>query len=178
MKLKLFFFGTLMLMLIFSGGNHVTAGQEDVETGTCETPTQFISISADPDTDGSLKFDKTELKVDKNTCVEIKFYNMSPAVEHDFTFDADSDIGIEKVMLHLVNNKDGINGSNYLSANFQTPDVDATVEYYCSITGHKAGGMFGDLVIGESGSLPGFELPLAIVAIFSLIAIPQLRKRK
>lgn len=177
MKLRLLFFGTLMLMLFLSSSNQVLAEEGHEETGTCDTPTQFIAITADPDVDGSLSFDKTDLKVDKDTCVELTFTNKSPAVEHDFSVDEDTELGVSEIHVHMLNNKAGLNGTDFKVVNFKTPNVDATVEYYCSVTGHRDGGMFGDLVIGEGGSVPGFELSLALIALFSLIAIPQLRKR-
>lgn len=177
MKLRIFFFGTLMIMLFLSGSNQVMAQEDHAGTEGCETPTQFISITADPDADGSILFDKTELTVDKDTCVELTFYNKSPAVEHDFTVDANAEIGIAEIYVLIMNNTDGHEGADFKKVTFQTPDVDETVEFYCSVAGHLELGMFGDLVIGGGDGIPGFELSIAFVAMFALIAIPQLRKR-
>jgi hypothetical protein len=107
----------------------------------------------------------------------LAFTNKSPAVEHDFSVDADADLGIPKIYVQLLNNGDGDNGTDTTTVTFKTPDVDATVEFYCSVVGHRTT-MFGDLVIGAGSKVPGFELSIALIAMLSLIAIPQLRKRK
>ena len=166
----------LLLMFLIPGNNVIA--QHTTGPNDCDAPTQFIAIVADPDVDGSLSYDKTELKVDRNTCVELTFTNKSPAVEHDFSVDADADLNISKIHVHLANNVGGDNGTDSTTVTFMTPDLDATVEFYCSITGHRDGGMYGDFVIGAGGSAPGFELSIALIAVLALIAVPQIRKRK
>lgn len=163
--------------MVLIPGNNVVA-QHEVVPNDCDDPTQFLTIVADPDVDGSFKYDLGQIVVDRATCVELTFTNKSPAVAHDFTVDADSDLGIPRIYVHLDNNAAGMDGGDSMKVTFMTPDVDATTDFYCSIAGHREAGMFGDFIIGAGSSAPGFEISIALVAIIALITIPQIKKRK
>lgn len=166
----------IFLIFLFPGNN--VAAQHATVPNDCDDPTQFVTIIADPDADGSLTYDLNEIRVDRATCVELTFTNKSPAVVHDFSVDADADLGIPEIHVHLDNNKAGMDGGDSMKVTFMTPDVDATTEFYCSIAGHREVGMFGDFIIGAGSDVPGFEISIALIAIIALITIPQLRKRK
>lgn len=169
-------FSIFFVVLMFASASTTQAsssGSNSVDA--CTDPTQTVEIVADPSNDGSLKYDKTEITLDKNACVKIRFVNKSITTDHDLTVDAGSDF--DGVYLWLKNNTDGVDGGDYVEVNVQTPDADVTLEFYCQVSGHREAGMFGDFIIGEGGSLPGFSFGLALVSLLGLAAVPIIRRR-
>jgi uncharacterized cupredoxin-like copper-binding protein len=168
-------FSIFFVFLMFASASTTQASSSGADSvDACTNPTQTVELVADPSNDGSLKYDKTELRLDKNACVKIKFINKSLTTDHDLTVDASDDF--DGVYLWLLNNTDGVDGGDYKEVNVQTPDADITLEFYCQVTGHSAT-MFGDFIIGEGGSLPGFSLGLALISLLGLAAIPIIRRR-
>ena len=171
-----FIFSIFFVVLMFASASSTQASSSGANSvDACTDPTQTVEIVADPSNDGSLKYDKTELTLDKNACVKIKFINKSLTTDHDVTVDAGSDF--DGVYLWLKNNTDGVDGVDYVEVNVQTPDADVTLEFYCQVSGHKEAGMFGDFIIGEGGSLPGFSFGLVFLSLLGLAAIPIIRRR-
>ncbi|MHA2253233.1 MAG: plastocyanin/azurin family copper-binding protein [Candidatus Kariarchaeaceae archaeon] len=172
----------LLFLGLFISSMAVTqvAAQEDHhdDDSHCDTPTEFVEITADA---ADLKFDKDELKVSRNTCVQLTFTNLNPLVEHDFTVDhVEGTDGIEKIHVHLANNQDGHMGDGVAKFNFTTPDADKTFRFYCSIPGHESS-MKGDLIVGEGSEeedAPGFGVFIALSTILAVAIItPRIRKR-
>ncbi len=174
MRRRLFIISFLALVMVFTSTQSVVVTAATEGPNDCDDPTQFVTIKADK---VKIAFDLKEIKVDKDTCVQLTFVNLSPATPHDFSVDADADSGFPEVYVYIENNVGGINGTDTKTINFKTPNVDVTLEYYCSITGHRDGGMYGDLIIGNGTEAPGFEISFAILALGALVAIPMLRKR-
>lgn len=61
----------------------------------------------------------------------------------------------------------------------QTPAEPAEFEYYCSIPGHKEGGMYGTLKVQNDGllsSLPGPSLFISLAALL-LVSVMMIRRR-
>ena len=66
MKKANIFLAFLFVTLVSLGLAPVSIGDEGHEaTAECDTPTEFIEIIADPDSEGVLAYDKTQLNVDK-----------------------------------------------------------------------------------------------------------------
>jgi uncharacterized cupredoxin-like copper-binding protein len=63
--------------------------------------------------------------------------------------------------------------------NIKTPNITTQFEYYCSVPGHREGGMEGILYIGSapSNTLPGLEFTLTLFGLFSLVVL-NFRKKK
>ncbi|MHA2052255.1 MAG: Heimdall-CTERM domain-containing surface protein [Candidatus Hodarchaeales archaeon] len=137
----------------------------------CLTPTTEVTITGGEG--GQFVYDKKEYKVPKDTCVELLFVNLS-IIEHDVSIDEVHD-HLEEVHIHLANNTDGHDGDGVKSMHIQTPNEDTEFEIYCSVTGHKAGGMVATLIVGEGNPddsfLPGFEFLGLFLAMSSLVII-------
>lgn len=179
MKLKFILIGALLFSVLLLSNSAVVAQDEHHEEGEeqCSNPTQTVEIVADPDADGSLKYDKTEINLDRNACVKIIFKNKAVVTAHDFTTDAVTDDGFEGIHVHMENNTDGHEGSDTKEFHLQTPDLDVTYKFYCSVLGHEEAGMVGDMIIGEGSSLPGFTLSFALIPLLFLALVPIIRRK-
>lgn len=189
MKFKFLTFIIMISLLLISSSNYVIAGDHDDEhehEGTsehtsseqCETATTSITVIGGANEE--IKFDKSEYKVAKNTCVEVTFQNISVDIDHDMNIDEVSgESGIAVTHLHQANKFDGPNGDGTITLNIQTPDADTEFDMYCSVAGHRAAGMESKLIVGEGNpddsSLPAFEI---FGALFSLSFIVLLMKRR
>jgi uncharacterized cupredoxin-like copper-binding protein len=180
---------TLFLLTLFIIGyamvntTHKVAAHEHEEhegaANECHDPTETLMISTAA---SGLVFDKTELKATKGACIMVMFMNTQD-VPHDFTMNRAN--GSEWTHLHLDNSLDnntGTPGQNMV--HLQMPDEDLTLDFWCSVNGHRGAGMEGKFVIGEGspeddeGFLPGFGVLTALMGLFTLlIAIPKLRNR-
>ena len=147
----------------FTTTTHVAIAQEDHEGhddgNECDNPSQQMMIDTHS-TD--VAFDKTELKVDKGACVMFMFKN-TQLIEHDFTILRTN--GSEWTHLHLANSGDNETGPapGLRVIHLQMPDEDVTFKFVCTVTGHEALGMRGNLLVGEGSpsdddGLPGFGL--------------------
>ena len=158
----------------------------------CTTPDKEVVVGMEL----NLKFNVTEIKVDKGECFTIVIQNQDPHVAHDFVIDevgggshSTIDANLSSAEIDHVDFDSetpttdygyGPNGINKF--NVQAPNVDAEFEYYCDVEGHKDAGMVGTLIVGNgtpSASSPGFEfLPLifGMIGVASIVLI--LRKTK
>lgn len=174
------------LLLMFSSSNQVTVHAEEelvMDHGAmhapdlCTTPTKTLTISV-PSAD-QVKFDKSEYKVDKDTCYKFTFSNPT-GIEHDVTVDAVAgEIGF--VHMHVINATVGPNGDGSVSQNVMTPNKDVTYPMFCEITGHRAAGMESKLIVGNGSSsgssfLPGFGFYMAAISIFAIGLVVRQRK--
>ncbi|MHA2104077.1 MAG: Loki-CTERM sorting domain-containing protein [Candidatus Hodarchaeales archaeon] len=140
----------------------------------CDNATEFVTVSTTADT---LAYDPTEIKVSKNTCVQIKFAN-TQTQPHDFSIDHDEGNEFEEVHMHLDNNTAGHMGDNFLAFNVSTPDLDITYDFYCSVVGHRDAGMEGKLVVGDgTPAAPGFEIFAVLVGFFTIGTVVVLKRR-
>ncbi len=169
------------LSLIFTLTLNISTADTDDH---CDNPTDTVQITADPDGDGSLKYDKTELIVPKNACVTIIFKNLGSS-EHSFTIDpVAGDEGITRVHIDL----DGIGGDDddiEDDINIMTPNADAEFSFYSSTDDGniKEEGMEGKLIVGkgneaDNGFLPGFEIPIFVVIIITALFVSKSKKRQ
>lgn len=170
MRKGVFLFTLIALMMFVSSTQSVMATGEPAGPNDCDTPSVYLSIKADAI---NLAYDKTELKAAKGACVQLTFTNPSAINEHDFKIDADTDSGFPAVYVYSA-----IADNVAKNVTFKVPDVDVTVEFYCSVEGHRDGGMKGEFVVGEGSKTPGFEFSFALLAISVLVTIPILRRRK
>ena len=139
---------------------------DDISESQCENTTEHRVIPSVHLTNGKLSFGANELKVSKGACVMIHFVNPYDTL-HDFVIDPISNIDFEGIHLVLENSTNGLNGTNQHIVNIQMPNEDISLEYYCSVIGHKEAGMVGKLIVGNGtpeSSVPGFEFGI----IFSL----------
>ena len=134
----------------------------------CFNPTVTLHIEAmSPD-----KYNVTKFSVDQGACLAISFHN-SDTVDQAFTIDADPTHNVTAFNIYLISGQTK-------TLNFQAPDTALTIQYYCSVPGHKQNGMYGSLVVGtmstNSSSVPtvsmspGFEY-LNVLLLFSLATI-------
>ena len=186
MKTKGFTIFLLMLMMFYTNNSLASEGHDDDSmdesmddhsaVDQCSTPTVEVTITGGENQD--LVYDKTEYNVAKNTCVKILFVNVA-LIEHDVSIDA-VEGSLEKVHIHLANNKDGDEADGIKSLHILTPDFDTEFDIYCSVAGHKSAGMVAKLIVGqgnsENNSLPGFGLFASLFAISTLIATFRLKK--
>lgn len=177
---KTFIFLAVTALLMFSNPG-ITATQAHVEVGgDCNNPTTTLSITAAPNgQDSDVSFDKSQLKVDTNTCFTMKFTNKAPTQAHSFWIAKSDNFG--GIHIHLMNSTDGPNGDGVDQTNVMSPSSDTTLTFDCEVPGHKAAGMVGELVVGNpssGGFLPGFQFSTIIVSLLAgVIALPILKKR-
>lgn len=140
----------------------------------CSTPTQKVTIST-VDNGATLGFNPNSINVNKGACVAVTLVNPSNHT-HDFDIAASENAGMTTV--HVPFPTDGSN----VTTNVQFPNKDMKVIFYCDISGHRAAGMVGTFIVGtgkSGGFLPGFELPMTIIAFLSMVAVvPLVRKYK
>jgi MYXO-CTERM domain-containing protein len=146
------------------------------------TPDEEATIIAGQNDE--LKYDKTSITVSKNTWVKITMQVVS-SLPHDFVIEDFAAEGFEGDERTAVINSGGGEFSNGTdSILFKTPDKDVTVDFYCSVTGHRAQGMEGSLIVGtgsagnggafngsdddDDSSTPGFELFVGFLALLVL----------
>ncbi|MHA2099973.1 MAG: hypothetical protein ACW99A_14945 [Candidatus Kariarchaeaceae archaeon] len=182
MKIKFFTLFLLMLLIFYANTTLASEGHED-EHGDehevadhCVTPTEEITITVGENS--GLAYDKNEYKVSKNTCVEVTFVNAA-IIEHDVSIDEVHE-EFETAHIHLANNTDGHDGDGHKTLHIQTPDKDTEYEIYCSVPGHKTGGMVAKLIVGEGNpdddSLPGFGLFTAFAVFITLVILQKRQK--
>ncbi|MFX0115408.1 MAG: plastocyanin/azurin family copper-binding protein [Candidatus Hodarchaeota archaeon] len=151
------------------------------------TPDQSVPIVAG--VNDQLKYDKAEITVSKNSWINLTMQVVS-SIPHDFVIENFVTEGFEgDDRTEAITKSGGPNSDGYIFILFKTPDKDVTVYFYCSVTGHRAQGMEGLLVVGagsgepeksenDDSSTPGFEFIFAIIALGSLAALTvKLRKR-
>ncbi len=113
------------------GGDKSSSGNGTTEASAGSGGGTSLALAADPG--GAFKFDKTALEAPAGT-VTIDFTNDS-SVPHNVTIEGN---GIEEVA------SDTVTGD---SASVSTDLKPGTYTFYCSIDGHKAGGMEGTLTV-------------------------------
>ncbi len=176
MKRTFYLYLALVLLLVAPATLVQTSAQlgpgSHPETDQCTTPTTTVVVGT---ATSGLKFNVSEVKVPKNACVKITFQNVQ-SVNHDFVVDAVN--GLTGFQIP------GNNGSKYLgvtnSINIKTPDKDFKTEFYCSIIGHRAGGMYGTFIVGNpsSGSfVPGFEILTTLFAISAIGTLVYFKRK-
>lgn len=124
------------------------------------------------------------ITVPKNSCLKIVSTN-DGSIEHDFTFATALANGTEQEIWHM----DTPIGET-INHMWQMPNEDLVDrQYNCEIEGHLDLGMVGSVTIGgefsvsdtesddDDGFLPGFELPMVILGLFAILAVPLLRRR-
>ena len=103
----------------------------------CNIPTLTLHISCDSN---SFAYNVTSINAPKNTCVTIIYSNPS-TVAHTFTIDSVASDNVSYFNIYL-------NPGVSATANFITPNLDKTYQFYCSVPGHKAAGEVGNLIVG------------------------------
>lgn len=136
--------------------------QADTAWATCTDSQETITIESN----GPLSYDATSLDAPAETCVTIVHKNTSQ-IDHDFDIEAaDGD----KVLDTPV-----IAGGAEHSVTVMTPAA-GEYTFFCSVSGHRDGGMVGDFNVGGSGA-PGFGFFAAFTAFAAALLIaPKLRK--
>ncbi|OLS21759.1 MAG: hypothetical protein HeimC3_33900 [Candidatus Heimdallarchaeota archaeon LC_3] len=182
MKIKTIFIIGILIMSIFLLITPTITGNaddhdddhdhHDITESQCDNSTEHRVIPSVHLTNGELSFGANELKVSKGACVMIHFVNPYDTL-HDFVIDPVSNIDFDGIHLVLENSTAGLNGTNQHIVNIQMPDEDISIEYYCSVTGHKEAGMIGKLIVGNGSpetALPGFDLGIIFSLFFLFIA--------
>lgn len=175
---KLFLLAILAIIAGMTFNFYPAASQDET------MPEKSITVVAGGD--DKLKYDTAEIRVPKNAWVNITIHVVS-TLPHDLVienFDQEGFDGDERTDVMTKSNNDGYN-----SILFKTPDRDVTVYFYCSVTGHRAQGMEGLLIVGDSSnepeksenndsSTPGFEFLFVILGMTALAAVVlKVRKR-
>jgi hypothetical protein len=109
----------------------------------------------------------------------MKFINKAPTQAHSFWIAKSDTFG--GIHIHLMNSTDGPNGDGVDQTNVMSPSSDTTLTFDCEVTGHKAAGMVGELVVGSPGGgfLPGFQFTTIMVTLLAgVIARPILKKNQ
>ena len=129
----------IILPICFSGLNAPIIHAQPTPGVQCSDPTIEVEIRSL----AGIRFDLNQIQVPKATCVKITLINENPDIEHDFTIDGiTGNIGIEEVYIPVT-------PSTTNSFNVTTPDADVTLNFYCSVPGHRAAGEEGDFIVGE-----------------------------
>ncbi len=133
----------------------------------CDNPEVTVALEAK-----NTKFNVTEIKVPKDTCIKIVLVNKDD-IEHDITIDPHPDDGFDGINLDV-----GPLQTN--STTFRTPNKDVTYDFYCEIPGHRGQGMEGKFIVGKgnSSSAPGFEVSLSFIGIMGLAAVTLAMKQR
>ncbi|MHA2027804.1 MAG: cupredoxin domain-containing protein [Candidatus Kariarchaeaceae archaeon] len=181
MRNKIIYLFTTLFIVILMNSIPTSVAQEDHHDADsdCHDATEFITIEAHA---SEVSYNKDDLTVSKNTCVQITFMNKNPLVEHDFTIDDFGGPHTDRIHIHLDNSTDGHMGMGMKSINVTTPDVDKTFKFYCTVLGHEPT-MNGNLIVGEGSSeddsLPGFEF-LILLSSMAVLILPakKLRNKK
>ncbi|OLS26634.1 MAG: hypothetical protein HeimC3_07360 [Candidatus Heimdallarchaeota archaeon LC_3] len=84
-----------------------------------------------------MKYDKVEISVSKNTCVQVKFINLQTIV-HDFSIDQDDGNSFEEVYNYMANNTAGYKGTNFKTFNVSTQDLNVTISSVMFLVIEKA----------------------------------------
>lgn len=180
-KASIFTFLLVALTLISTSNNvlattyHVANTTHEMPVDQCTTPTEFRAIST---TETGLLYNASEMRVPKDTCVQITFVNLQD-MSHDFVIDEDVNNSFGMVHIHVMNSTAGMNGSNHMSMNVLTPNADITYEFYCSMPGHRTT-MYGNFIVGDgspSASSPGFELISLFLSVVTILTVVRIRKR-
>ena len=143
-------------------------------TNQCATPTVTINLAGGP----GESYNQTTINVAQGACVAIDFVNMDSASAHTFTIDGDSANNITVFNIYLAAKGDTA------TVNFQAPNADITIPFYCAVPGHATAGMKGNMVVGTAtsktgGSTPGFEVVSLFFGLFvatGLVATYRRRK--
>jgi hypothetical protein len=138
-----------------------------------------------------LKYNITEVSLEKNKEYNITFVNTQPGILHNLvivkpdTLARGSDIDSyentnDGKLIGPVGNDFNQVGPKTWSALWKTPNEDVWVQYGCSVVGHFEAGMVGWFKVGNPGAKPvaaspGFELIVGIIAFLGL-AFYRLRK--
>jgi plastocyanin len=161
---KVAFIGLFLLIGMMMMTPKSTVADNLWETG-CANPVETITITSD----GPLSYDKSRINAPVGACITIIHINQGSA-QHDFEIE-DSDANV-------VFDSPVINDGQSFNITVMTPATEGKYTFYCSVPGHREGGMEGDFIIGEGGSsISGFGLATAFAAFVSLmIVVPQLRR--
>ena len=187
--------GMFLMVGTFNGTNTVQAEHmTEFPTMECDTPTASFAVQS---VQGELKFNITELKVPKNTCIKMTFFNPSD-VEHDFTIEyndeewihmdaifADDDEGLNSTSgtyyFGYPENKTTMEeqGKGVATHFYMTPNEDITLTAFCEVEGHQDAGMEFDFVVGDGSpaASPGFELPIFLFSIFIVGVVSTLYRK-
>ena len=159
-------FSIIMILVTLSsiGNSSIAKIDHEVPIDDCSDVKVYRAISTTEDT---IAYNTTEIKVPKNTCVQLTFVNLQ-TIEHDFVINADPDHNFNMVHMHLANNTAGHMGSNFIKMNITTPNVDITYKFYCSIAGHNKT-MIGDFIVGSGAPPPSFELLTGVFVVAIVI---------
>ena len=172
-SLKFITICTLVLFLLstFSMVGLSTITDYKVDTGSqCSTATVTFHIQAQ----AGDQYNVTKFTVSKGACVAVSFYD-SDSVDHAFTIDANSANNVTAFNIYITQGQTKV-------SNFQAPNKDVTIKFYCSVPGHEQNGMYGSLTVGNgssSKSSPGFEMvPLLFGLFVTAGAVSIYKKRK
>ncbi|MHA2029356.1 MAG: hypothetical protein ACW98K_18170 [Candidatus Kariarchaeaceae archaeon] len=185
MKLKILLSIFLITMFASSVGSVSSEHNAEFPTNGCTTADHSIVITANGEVlifviDGK---DNPEVAVDKDSCVEVTFNNTSD-LDHDFTVvdesvdeeEAELDDTLFYEIIHM--DTDAGNSTHHL---WQMPDKDVTLDYFCEVAGHQAGGMEGTFKIGSGSSddsaLPGFGFLVTFIGLLAVLSIPIVKRR-
>lgn len=152
----------------------------------CNTATVTLNIQAQLGD----KYNVTNFTVAPGACVAVAFKNVD-TIDHTFTIDGvnSSSYTITYFNIYLKANQNQ-------TVNFQTPNTNITIKYYCAIPGHETIGQYGNLTVGTgtpltnttstniagstsqiSTSTPSFEAVTVILAITTSIIVFSRIKR-
>lgn len=150
------------------------------------TPDEEVTIIGGT-TSEEFKYDKKEIRVEKNSWVNITLQVVS-IMPHDFVIEDFEKEGFEGDDRTAQLTKDGgVNSDGIAFVFFKTPDKDVSVYFYCSVTGHRAQGMEGKLIVGEGSALdgdggdnstPGFEFFVGLLSLFALAGVVSRFRRQ
>ncbi|MFX0113674.1 MAG: plastocyanin/azurin family copper-binding protein [Candidatus Hodarchaeota archaeon] len=121
------------------------------------TADEEVAITAG--TGNLLIYDRTEIRVSRNSWIELTFKVVSTMshnlVIEDFT--TEGFMGDSRT--ETINSMGGANNDGIDTILFKTPDKDVTVAFYCSIGSHRALGMEGQLIVAGESALPPSSNP-------------------
>jgi len=143
----------------------------------CTTPDKVVNMSAINTSGGGLAFDPSQIKVAKNSCLQLRLLNPTND-DHDFDVRKAENNGLIEDAHREFPATSGITN---VTINLQMPDQDANIVFFCGVTGHRQAGMVGNIIVGagasSTSSSPGFTFWGASITLFAIAAIPVLRKR-
>lgn len=113
---------------------------------------EMVTITAG--TNNQISYDKTEIRVPQDTWVNLTLV-VTSSMSHNFVIENFGTEGFQGTDMTATINS----GVGTVSIRFKTPNKGVTVSYYCSVPGHRALGMEGNLVVvGDTNPPP---LPLS-----------------